>query len=100
MRVMVLIALMALGAGPAAAQTDKAACSRALEMVTQLTATYRGVLDALNALPVNSVVATLQGEERALATKMADAHQSVRPVLTQYVESLEDLNYALQKCRR
>jgi len=71
-----------------------------LDAVSQLTITYRDVLDSLNELPVSNVVANLKGEERALAAKMAESHQAVRPVLTEYVQNLEDLTYALQVCRR
>lgn len=100
MRTLVFLVAITALATPASAQSDKTSCKQMLDAVSQLSTTYRGVLDTLNDLPVNNVVANLKGEERELAKKMAEAHQAVRPVLTTYVQSLEDLTYALQVCRR
>jgi hypothetical protein len=94
----VLIAL-ALSA-PASAQSSRATCLEYASTVAELSTQYRQMLDAINAVPLGSLVNSLEGDQQQAALALNDAHQVMRPALQAYVERLEDLTYSLQTCLR
>ncbi|NGP18924.1 hypothetical protein [Devosia aurantiaca] len=100
MKLFLVLSSVFLLATPVAAQSDKGKCAELAASMSALSAHYRTILEELTDVPTGSVVNSLDGTQQEAALAWNDAHVALRPVLTAYVERLEDLTYSLQTCRR